>query len=136
MSNSQHITKWRSEFASVGFLYWHVGTAHMQWYYAPLVSKNHHTRFSTQVHLKPILTDSLPTTLIFTQYENSTVYTPTRVLMGGSDSVAYCKSSVQPLFEDLLYNALLVWIDNLLGHAKSDGDRVHALSQSTASFNG
>ncbi|ETV98987.1 hypothetical protein H310_08460 [Aphanomyces invadans] len=36
------------------------------------------------------------------------VYTPTRVLMGGTDSVAYCQSSVQEMFASDLYKSLLV----------------------------
>ncbi len=35
------------------------------------------------------------------------VYTPIRVLMGGSDSVAYCQAAVQEIFRDLLYRGLL-----------------------------
>jgi DNA-binding transcriptional ArsR family regulator len=45
---------------------------------------------------------------IFSFIVDSAVYTPTRVLMGGSDSVAYCQSSVQEMFEELVYNGLLI----------------------------
>ncbi len=47
------------------------------------------------------------------------VYTPTRVLMGGSDSVAYCQATVQAMFDDILYRGLLIWLDDLLGYAES-----------------
>jgi hypothetical protein len=43
------------------------------------------------------------------------VYTPTQVLMGGSDSVAYCQAVVQEIFQDLLYRGLLAWLNDLLG---------------------
>nr|CCA26557.1 hypothetical protein TcasGA2_TC016174 [Albugo laibachii Nc14] len=55
------------------------------------------------------------------------IYTPTRVLMGGSDSVAYCQSFVQNLFDPLLYNGLLVWIDDLLGYAQTDEELLFLL---------
>lgn len=48
------------------------------------------------------------------------VFTPTRVLMGGSDSVAYCQRTVQEMFHDVLYNGLLVWLDDLLGYEKTE----------------
>ncbi len=51
------------------------------------------------------------------------VYTPTRVLMGGSDSVAYCQAAVQEIFQDLLYRGLLAWLDDLLGYAE-DAERL------------
>jgi hypothetical protein len=45
------------------------------------------------------------------------VCTPTRVLMGGSNSVAYCQATVQAMFDDILYRGLLIWLDDLLGYA-------------------
>lgn len=48
------------------------------------------------------------------------IYTPTRVMMGASDSVAYTQSTVQDLFDDLLYQGLLIWINDLLGYNGSD----------------
>ncbi len=47
------------------------------------------------------------------------VYTPTRVLMGGNDSVAYCQTTVQAMFDDILYRGLLISLDDLLGYADS-----------------
>ncbi len=47
------------------------------------------------------------------------VDTPARVLMGGSDSVAYCQATVQAMFDDILYRVLLIWLDGLLGYAHS-----------------
>lgn len=48
------------------------------------------------------------------------VITPTRVLMGGTNSVAYVQSTVQQMFADVLNDGLMIWIDDLLGY--SDGD--------------
>ncbi|OQR83686.1 hypothetical protein ACHHYP_14408 [Achlya hypogyna] len=45
------------------------------------------------------------------------VYTPTRVLMGQSDAVAYCQFVENELFGDLLLHGLLAWLDDLLGYA-------------------
>nr|CCA25121.1 AlNc14C276G10047 [Albugo laibachii Nc14] len=42
------------------------------------------------------------------------VYTPTRVLMRGSDSGAYCQSMVQEMFSDQYYKELLIWLDDLI----------------------
>jgi hypothetical protein len=63
----------------------------------------------------------------FSFITDSGVYTPTRVLMGGSDSVAYCQSAVQEMFSDLLYKGLLVWLDDLLGYVTDPKDIVSLL---------
>ncbi|KAG3073353.1 hypothetical protein PI124_g23646 [Phytophthora idaei] len=48
------------------------------------------------------------------------VITPTRVLMGGTNSVAYVQSTVQEKISEVFNKGLLIWIDNLLGYEKSD----------------
>ncbi|OWY93987.1 DNA binding protein, partial [Phytophthora megakarya] len=48
------------------------------------------------------------------------VITPTRVLMGGTNSVAYVQSTVQEMFAELFNNGLMIWIDDLLGYEDSD----------------
>ncbi|KAH9174853.1 hypothetical protein AeNC1_017662 [Aphanomyces euteiches] len=57
------------------------------------------------------------------------VYTPTRVLMGGTDSVAYCQSSVQEMFADELYRCLQIWLDDLLGYSKTKEGLLAALER-------
>ncbi|KAH9094099.1 hypothetical protein Ae201684P_016714 [Aphanomyces euteiches] len=47
------------------------------------------------------------------------VYTPTRILMGQTDAVAFCQSVVNELFGDLMYQGVLGWLDDLLGYARS-----------------
>lgn len=44
---------------------------------------------------------------------------PTRVLMGGTDSVGYCQSIVEEIFRPLLYHGLLAWLNDILGYAKT-----------------
>ncbi|KAF0704037.1 hypothetical protein AaE_015135 [Aphanomyces astaci] len=56
---------------------------------------------------------------MFSFLTDTGVYMLTRVLMGGTDSVAYCQSSVQEMFQDELYRSLLIWLDHLLGYDKS-----------------
>jgi hypothetical protein len=57
------------------------------------------------------------------------VFTPTRVLMGGSDSVAYCQSTVPEMFEDVLYKGLLVWLDDLLEYEKTEAGLLSLLEK-------
>lgn len=45
------------------------------------------------------------------------MFTPTRVLMGQTDAVAYCQSTVESIFGDMIDSKLLGWLDDLLGHA-------------------
>ncbi len=61
------------------------------------------------------------------------VHTPTRVLMEGSDSVAFCQAAVQEIFEELLYNWALVWLDDVLGYA-SDDEELMAIWKGSCSY--
>ncbi|KAG6622734.1 Retrotransposon protein, Ty3-gypsy subclass [Phytophthora cinnamomi] len=45
------------------------------------------------------------------------IITPTRVLMGGTDAVAYCQHVVEEVFRPLLYQSVLAWLDDILGYA-------------------
>ncbi|POM80151.1 Hypothetical protein PHPALM_2050 [Phytophthora palmivora] len=65
---------------------------------------------------------SLNSQELFSFLTDMGVFTPTRVLMGGTDSVAYCQATVQEMFADYLYKGLLIWLDDLLGyHSTEDG---------------
>ncbi|ETO66354.1 hypothetical protein F444_16481 [Phytophthora nicotianae P1976] len=55
------------------------------------------------------------------------VVTPTRVLMGGTNSVAHVQSTVQAMFAEMFNNGLLIWIDDLLGYEKDDMGRLQLL---------
>ncbi|OWZ02136.1 LOW QUALITY PROTEIN: hypothetical protein PHMEG_00026351, partial [Phytophthora megakarya] len=57
------------------------------------------------------------------------VITPTRVLMGGTNSVAYVQSTVQDMFAELFNNGLMIWIDDLLGYQKSDQELLALLKK-------
>jgi hypothetical protein len=60
------------------------------------------------------------------------VYTPTRVLMGGSDSVAFCQAAVQEIFSDDLYQGLLAWLDDVLGYANDEDALFNLLDRTLA----
>ena len=57
------------------------------------------------------------------------VYTPTRVLMGQTDAVAFCQSAVNFMFADILFKGLLAWLDDMLGYAESPEDLLDLLDQ-------
>ncbi len=57
---------------------------------------------------------------LFSILTDEGVYTPTRVLMGGSDSVAYCQAAVQEIFAQYLYTGVMAWLDDELGYAVSE----------------
>jgi len=71
---------------------------------------------------------------LFSFITDTGVYTPTRVLMGGSDSVAYCQATVQEMFAELLYKGLLVWLDDLLGYVKDPGSSNTSSNLTLATF--
>jgi len=48
------------------------------------------------------------------------VVTPTRVLMGGTNSVAHVQPTVQEMFAEVFYKGLLIWIDDLLGYHQTE----------------
>ncbi|KAG2830114.1 hypothetical protein PC129_g9257 [Phytophthora cactorum] len=55
------------------------------------------------------------------------IFTPTRVLMGGTDSVVYCQATVQEMFKEYLYKGLLIWLNDLLGYAASEDGLIKLL---------
>jgi hypothetical protein len=66
---------------------------------------------------------------LFSFLTDEGVFTPTRVLMGSSDSVAYCQSTVQEMFKDVLYQGLLVWLDDLLGYESTEDGLLRLLTK-------
>lgn len=46
---------------------------------------------------------------------NVGVFTPTRVLMAGTDSVTYCQDAFQEIFNEFLYKGVWIRLDDLLG---------------------
>ncbi|KAE8901511.1 hypothetical protein PF010_g12839 [Phytophthora fragariae] len=55
------------------------------------------------------------------------VFTPTRVPQGASDSALHFQAQMQECFRSLLYNAALVWIDDILLFARSPGEFLEKL---------
>ena len=53
--------------------------------------------------------------------------TPTRVLMGCTDAVAYCQGVVETVFGDLMYEKLLAWLDDMLGFAPTPLELMNVL---------
>ncbi|GMF27035.1 unnamed protein product [Phytophthora fragariaefolia] len=64
---------------------------------------------------------------VYSILTEDSVITPTRVLMGGTNSVSYVQSTVQAMFGDLFDNGLLIWIDDLLGYADSPEELLRIL---------
>ncbi|ETV73005.1 hypothetical protein H257_12050 [Aphanomyces astaci] len=62
------------------------------------------------------------------------VYTPTRVLMGQTDAVAFCQSAVDFMFADLLFKGLLAWLDDMLGYAENSKDLLDQVLTICSSF--
>ncbi|KAF0711038.1 hypothetical protein As57867_005399, partial [Aphanomyces stellatus] len=56
---------------------------------------------------------------MFSFLTDTGVYSSTRVMQGGSDSVSYCQSTVQEMFSAQLYKGLLAWLDDLLGYHRT-----------------
>ncbi|KAF0701908.1 hypothetical protein AaE_016248 [Aphanomyces astaci] len=56
---------------------------------------------------------------MFSFLTDTGVYSSTRVMQGGSDSVSYCQSTVQEMFSEQLYKGLLAWLDDLLGYHRT-----------------
>jgi hypothetical protein len=65
----------------------------------------------------------------FTFMTSRGMVTPTRVLMGCTDAVAYCQGAVEQIFGELLYRVILAWLDDILGYAKTEDQLLKALRQ-------
>lgn len=57
------------------------------------------------------------------------IITPTRVLMGQTDAAAYCQSVGQQILGDLVGKCILIWLDDMLGFAKTPRLLLDALRQ-------
>ena len=56
---------------------------------------------------------------IFSMVTDEGVYTPRRVIQGSSDAVMYFQSTMQEIFKDQLYKALMIWLDDILVYAEN-----------------
>ncbi len=57
------------------------------------------------------------------------VITPTRVLMGQTDAVAYCQSVGQEILGDLIGKNMLIWLDDMLGFASTEDGLLDVLEK-------
>jgi len=57
---------------------------------------------------------------IFSFMTDRGVFTPTRSIQGALNSGTQFQARMGEIFDELLYESLVVWIDDLLGHATSD----------------
>ncbi|GMF48075.1 unnamed protein product [Phytophthora fragariaefolia] len=55
------------------------------------------------------------------------IYTPTRVPQGATDSALHFQNQMQFMFDPLLYNAVLIWIDDVILFAKTVEEFLQAL---------
>ncbi|POM62294.1 hypothetical protein PHPALM_28569 [Phytophthora palmivora] len=65
----------------------------------------------------------------FTIITHRGMVTPTRVRMGGTDTVGYCQNVVEDIFQPLLYHGLLAWLGDILGYAKTVDGRFDTLEK-------
>jgi hypothetical protein len=67
----------------------------------------------------------------------SGIYTPTRVLMGATDAVAYTQETMERVMAPLLNRGVKVWLDDVLGYARSEEellDRVETVLKRCREF--
>jgi len=57
---------------------------------------------------------------IFSFMTDRGVFTPTRSIQGALNSGTQFKARMNEIFVDLLYKSVIIWIDDLLGHADSE----------------
>jgi hypothetical protein len=55
------------------------------------------------------------------------IYTPTRVLMGATDSVAYMQQAMEQIMSPLLNLGVMVWLDDVLGYATNEQELLQRL---------
>lgn len=66
---------------------------------------------------------------MFTIMTHKGLYTPTRVPMGATDSVAHCQGAVQLVFGDYLYHGVMCWLDDILGYDSSESGLLKLLER-------
>ena len=55
----------------------------------------------------------------FSMITDQCCLTPNRVPQGSTDAVMYCQQTMQSVFAERLYKGLVIWIDDILGYAKT-----------------
>ena len=57
------------------------------------------------------------------------IFSPTRLMQGHTDSVAVFQQTMEQVFEGLIPNQLLIWIDDLLSHASTAEELLSSLRE-------
>ena len=57
------------------------------------------------------------------------VFSPTRLMQGHTDSVAVFQQTMEQVFEGLIPNRLLIWVDDLLSHASTADELLSSLRE-------
>ena len=57
------------------------------------------------------------------------VFTPTRSIQGALNSATQFQARMTQIFSELLYKHLIIWIDDLLGHAETQDQLLQALTK-------
>ncbi|OWY97616.1 hypothetical protein PHMEG_00031810, partial [Phytophthora megakarya] len=73
----------------------------------------------------PLATDSQE---IFSFSTGDAVYTPTRVPQGAIDSALHFQTQMQGVFRDMLYDSVLIWIDDIALYATDDDTYLERLA--------
>ena len=55
------------------------------------------------------------------------IFSPTRLMQGHTDSVAVFQQTMEKVFDGLLYKCMLIWVDDLLGYAKTPKELLQVL---------
>ncbi|TYZ69491.1 hypothetical protein PybrP1_001835 [[Pythium] brassicae (nom. inval.)] len=66
---------------------------------------------------------------MFSFMTEDTVYTPTRVPQGATDSALHFQAQMQSVLRSMLYQSVLVWIDDVILFARSPAEFLTALRQ-------
>ena len=66
---------------------------------------------------------------IFSFMTDRAIFTPTRSIQGASNSAIQFQARMTQIFAELLYKSLIIWIDDLLGHADTEEKWFSVLSR-------
>ena len=66
---------------------------------------------------------------IFSFMTDRGVFTPTRSIQGAKNSATQFQARMTQIFTELLFRSLIIWIDDLLGHADSEEKWISILSR-------
>ena len=65
----------------------------------------------------------------FTIVTPSGLYTPTRVIMGATDAVAFCQQAIERVLSPMLDKGVQAWLDDILGYANGEAKMLDILRE-------